>query len=178
METLPDYLAHGLDVVLVGLNPSLYSARAGHYFANPRNRFWDAFNRSGMVGEELSPLRDDELLRFGIGFTDVVKRATPQGAQLTAGDFRRWAPVLREKMEQYQPRVVCFHGLVAYRGYLRHAEGHRAGTLSLGRQDLIIGRSWVFVVPNPSPANARYSVADLAGWYQKLNLLLQEIKAR
>ena len=46
-ETLPDYLKPGLDIVFVGLNPSDYSVRKGHYFANPRNRFWAAFNRSG-----------------------------------------------------------------------------------------------------------------------------------
>ena len=50
METLPDYLQPGLDFVLVGLNPSIPSAQAGHYFANPRNRFWPAFN-----GAEMTP---------------------------------------------------------------------------------------------------------------------------
>ena len=43
METLPDHLATGLDLVFVGLNPSTYSVQVGHYFANPRNRFWEAF---------------------------------------------------------------------------------------------------------------------------------------
>ena len=39
MRTLPDLLEPGLTLVFVGLNPSEYSAREGHYFANPRNRF-------------------------------------------------------------------------------------------------------------------------------------------
>tara|TARA_B100000315_G_scaffold239895_1_gene259166 strand:- start:351 stop:536 length:186 start_codon:yes stop_codon:yes gene_type:complete len=38
-STLPDYLEEGLDIVFVGLNPSERSVSAGHYFANPRNRF-------------------------------------------------------------------------------------------------------------------------------------------
>ena len=42
MDTLPDYLKEGLDIVFVGLNPSIYSVTEGHYFANPRNRFWAA----------------------------------------------------------------------------------------------------------------------------------------
>ena len=29
----------------------------------------------------------------------------------------------------------------------------------------MIGTSTVFVVPNPSPANAKYSLNDLAEWY-------------
>ena len=44
VPTLPDYLTDGLDIVFVGLNPSEFSVQAGHYFANPRNRFWAALN--------------------------------------------------------------------------------------------------------------------------------------
>ena len=176
METLPDHLAAGLDLVFVGLNPSTYSVEVGHYFANPRNRFWEAFNRSGLVPDQLSPARDDTLLGYGIGLTDVVKRPTSQGSGLTAADFRRWAPVLKEKLEHYQPRVACFHGMVAYRSYLWHGEQLRLGEGVLGPQDHSIGRSRVFVVPNPSPANARYSVADLADWYRQLGRFVEETK--
>ncbi len=168
--TLPDYLEEGLDIVLVGLNPSEYSVKAGHYFANPRNRFWAALNRSGLVGREMTPERDAELLRHGIGFTDVVKRPTRQASGLRTADYRRWAPVLREKLLRYQPRIACFHGVIAYGGYLRHAEGVRERP-RLGLQQLIIGQTRVFVVPNPSPANARFSLDDLAGWYHQLREL-------
>src|SRR5262250_1081534 len=44
--TLPDYLRSGLDLVFVGINPGLYSARQGHYFARSTNRFWPAFTSS------------------------------------------------------------------------------------------------------------------------------------
>ena len=53
--TLPDYLRQGLDIVLVGLNPSAYSVRVGHYFANPRNRFWAAVNAANLVGRTVGP---------------------------------------------------------------------------------------------------------------------------
>ena len=167
LVTLPDYLEDGLDLVLVGLNPSQYSADVGHYFANPRNRFWAAFNLSGLVDREFTPEDDAGLLRFGIGLTDVVKRPTPQGSGLKADDYRRWAPVLKEKLLRYQPRLVCFQGLMAYKAYLRYGEGVREGP-RLGLQDLKIGDSQVFVVPNPSPANAKYSVDDLASWFKQL----------
>ena len=35
-------LRAGLDVVFVGFNPSPLAAALGHYYANPRNRFWDS----------------------------------------------------------------------------------------------------------------------------------------
>jgi TDG/mug DNA glycosylase family protein len=174
LPTLPDYLEEGLDIVFVGLNPSEPSVKAGHYFANPRNRFWAALNRSGLAGREMTPQRDAELLRHGIGFTDVVKRPTRQASGLRAADFRRWAPVLREKLLKYQPRIACFQGVTAYAEYLRHAEGIRSRP-ELGLQQLEIGQSRLFVVPNPSPANARFSLDDLAGWFLHLRELRGEL---
>ena len=112
--TLPDHLKEGLDLVFVGLNPSLYSAEVGHYFANPRNRFWPAFNLSKLVERHVTADEDATLLDDGIGFTDVVKRPTPMGSGLRAADFRKWAPVLKDKILQNAPKLVCFHGLMAY----------------------------------------------------------------
>ncbi len=170
MATLPDYLRPGLDIVLIGLNPSTRSVQAGHYFANPRNRFWPALSASNFVGRPVGPEDDAELLADGIGFTDVVKRATSQASGLAAADYRRDAPALRAKLLRHAPRIACFQGLTAYRAYLRHGEGIKsAGNLELGRQKLEIGATRVFVLPNPSPANAKYSLDDLASWYVELN---------
>ena len=179
LRTLPDLLAPGLALVFVGLNPSEYSAREGHYFANPRNRFWPAFNRSALlpaeIGRECDPADDSLLLEHGIGFTDVVKRPTPQGNVLRAADYRQWAPALRERLLNCQSRLVCFHGLMAYKAYLRYAEGEKSSP-ELGIQPRRIGVSSVFVVPNPSPANARYSVDDLTAWYDRVAAALLELR--
>ncbi|MCZ6535695.1 MAG: mismatch-specific DNA-glycosylase [Dehalococcoidia bacterium] len=177
METLPDYLRDGLDIVLVGINPSQYSVQQGHYFANPRNRFWTAFNRSGLVGHKVSMEQDHTLVDHGIGFTDVVKRPSSQASALKAQDYRQWAPLLKEKLERYQPLVACFHGLMAYSHYLRYAEGIKAKP-QLGLQDRSVGRSTVFVVPNPSPANARYSLDVLVNWYCRLKDLRASLKGQ
>lgn len=176
-ETLPDYLRPGLDIVLIGLNPSTRSVQAGHYFANPRNRFWPAVSASGLVGRVVGPADDASLMDEGIGFTDVVKRPTPQASGLTAADYRRDAPLLHEKLLEYQPAIACFHGLTAYRAYLRYAADIRnSGEIPLGVQPDAIGGSAVFVLPNPSPANARYSLQDLASWYGELGRLRAELK--
>ena len=174
---MPDLLGPDLSLVFVGLNPSEYSAREGHYFANPRNRFWTAFNRSRLLppalGRQCKPSDDSALLEHGIGFTDVVKRPTPQGSGLRAADYRRWAPLLREKLTQYQPRLVCFHGLMAYKAFLQYAETEKAAP-GIGLQPRTIGLSQVFVVPNPSPANARYSLDALTEWYDEVADILPE----
>lgn len=170
MKTLPDYLSPGLDIVFVGLNPGLSSVEAGHYFASPRNRFWPALNRSGLLTAPLDAADDSKMLDQGMGFTDVVKRPSSGASDLRTSDYRRWAPVLREKLERFQPRIVCFHGAVAYRNFLRYGCDARERP-ELGLQDRTIGHSMVFLVPNPSPANAAYSLDTLVDWYRRLKEL-------
>jgi TDG/mug DNA glycosylase family protein len=169
-DTLPDYLRPGLDIVSIGLNPSLPSVRRGYYFANPRNRFWRALNASGLVPVALEPgVEATELMlrRYGIGFTDVVKRPTAGGGELRAADYRAWAPVLKERLLEYAPAIAWFHGKQAFGNYLKYAEAVKPA-IGWGPQDYTLGRCRFFVTPNPSPANAVFSLADLTGWYRQL----------
>ncbi len=161
--------------MFVGLNPGLSSVEAGHYFANKRNRFWPALNASGLLSMPADSSNDHLLLSEGIGFTDVVKRPTRGSADLRAADFRKWAPVLKEKLERYQPLVACFHGVTAFRNFLKYSEGIDKA-VALGPQRLTIGETATFVVPNPSPANAAYSHDDIVRWYRKLKAFLVELR--
>ena len=168
-NTLDDYLRPGLRVLSIGLNPSLGSVAAGFYFANPRNRFWPALLASGLAPADTTPGRDGIQKLFEqhhMGFTDVVKRPSAGGGSLRAADFRRFAPQLRDKLREYCPRVAWFHGKQAYHGYLRYGEGRPPGGDWGEQPDLAACR--VFVTPNPSPANAAYSLADLSDWYRRL----------
>ena len=178
VTTLPDYLAPGLDIVLVGINPGAYSVRAGHYYARPGNRFWNAANQAGLFGEPLGPATDARVLEFGIGLTDVVKRPTPTARDLRAADYRRWAPVLKEKVRRVQPRIVCFQGIGGYRNYLRHGEGLATPPhLRPGRQARALESSVVFLVPSPSGLNTRTSFEDLVGCYRRLRALRDELNS-
>ena len=174
--TLPDYLRSGLDLVFVGINPGLYSARQGHYFARSTNRFWPAFTssrlservRKGLAVDVLRPEHDGALLTFGIGFTDVVKRVSSNAAELDAGDFVKWTPRLLGKLRRSAPRVACFHGLTAYRPFLALALRIEDRIPSLGPQPERVGGTRIFVVPNPSPANAHFTLTDQTSWYDRL----------
>lgn len=185
-STLPDYLGPGLDVVFVGINPSAYSAQVGKYFATPQNRFWRALSASGLVAPARELLPGDEAWlseHHRIGFTDLVKRASASASKLRAADFRRWAPQTRAKLVEAAPLVVCFNGITAYRWFLQYAEDAAAKTttgkraVSLGEQEVRIGDSRVFVAPNPSPANASYSLGDITRWLQRLAALRDRAKA-
>ena len=173
METLPDYLREGLVIVSIGLNPSLPSVAEGFYFANPRNRFWRAINQSDLTTETLTAGEAAQQVLFrdeGIGFTDLVKRPSAGMSALRAADYREGAPVLREKLLRSQPLIAWFHGKEAYRNYLKYT-GSSTESLQWGEQPHLIGISRVFVTPNPSPANAAFSLAVLAQWYDKLAVL-------
>jgi TDG/mug DNA glycosylase family protein len=175
-STLPDLLADDLDIVFVGINPSVYSAERGHYFARRTNRFWPAFSRSRLsrrarevLGVDvLAPEHDRALLEFGFGFTDVVKRATNNVAALKPGELDTAAPALFAKLERHRPRIACFHGLSGFRPFLRAAFKADPRDCALGLQKESIGSTRLFVVPNPSPANAHFTPADQAGWYDRL----------
>ena len=170
LGTLPDSLREGLDIVFVGINPSVNSARAGHYFYTPTNRFWPAVNMSGLFPIPMSRETDYRCLEFNIGFTDVAKRPSASASAMTAKDFREGTRVLKEKLLRYQPRFVCFNGLTAYNAYLKCSENVREpGTLGL--QTGAIGSSKIFVVPSPSAANAAFSLDTLADWYTQLKAL-------
>jgi len=173
--TLPDLLRPGLDLVFVGINPSLFSTAQGHYFARKTNRFWPALSRSVLSAaprralgvDQLEPVHDIVLLEFGIGFTDVVKRPTARADELDPAEFVASARELVMKLETFQPRIACFQGMMGYRPFLR-AHDPASPKPVLGEQPLRIGRTRLFVVPSPSAANAHGSPADQTAWYDRL----------
>lgn len=176
MNTLPDRLGPALRLVFVGINPSEYAVRMGHYFARRQNRFWPALSASALgrpiceaLGvERLEPRHDLELPRFGIGLTDVVKEPSPNVSTLTPAHFREWAPRLEARLASCAPRIVCFQGVTGYRPFLEHRRGRRAGEIPLGPQDLRVAGAVVWLVPNPSPANAHFRLEDQVAWYDRL----------
>ncbi|WP_197513168.1 mismatch-specific DNA-glycosylase [Acidihalobacter aeolianus] len=161
--TLPDLLAPGLRLISVGLNPSPASVAAQVYFAHPRNRFWPMLDASGLIDETLSPSPDSMRRLFEahrIGFTDLVKRPTAGVAQLRAADYRAGASALRMRLHGLAPRAIWFQGRTPWAQYLRHAEGSSADG-DWGLQTQSIDGVPVWVTPNPSPANAAYSLPEL-----------------
>ncbi len=166
---MPDYLRDTLDIVLVGLNPGLYSAELGRYFAGKQNRFWTALSASGLVPDPVGPGDEARLLDLGIGLTDVVKRPTRGIHELRAEEFHSGVRQLREKIARYRPRIVCFNGLTGYRTC---CETKPAG---VGRQTERFGGAQVFALPSTSPRNAHYTLAAIIAAMQDLGRLRDEL---
>jgi len=174
LSPLPDLLRPELELVFVGINPGIESARTGHYFAHPRNRFWPAANAAGIFNPELSPETGHLAELQGIGFTDIVKRPTPSASNLKVSDFREGADRLQSNLLKFSPLLICFNGMTAYSNYLRHAEGITVRA-DFGEQHRMIGRSRVFVVPSPSPANAAFSLQHLIDSYSAVQRLRTQL---
>ncbi len=161
-KPLPDVIAHGLDVLFCGINPSLMSAARGHHFARPGNRFWPALHLAGLTPRRLFPDEDAELLRYGLGVTNVVARPTRTAAELTAAELRAGAQALEVLVREYRPRVLAVLGITAWRIAF---DRPRAVT---GLQPELVGGAVTWAVPNPSGLNAHAQLPDLARAYAQL----------
>jgi TDG/mug DNA glycosylase family protein len=161
-RTLPDVIAPDLRVLFCGINPSLYSAAAGHHFARPGNRFWKALLAAGFTERLLDPSEDRDLLERRLGVTNLVRRATANAAELGDDELRRGARRLAATVRRTRPHFVAFCGIDAY----RVAFGRPATTVGPQPERLAGARVWV--LPNPSGLNAHYQLPDLAEAFRRL----------
>lgn len=166
--TLPDYLRPGLKLVFVGLNPGLYSANVGQYFARKTNRFWSALSAANVLGTNLKPGDEKHLFERGVGFTDVVKRATPSIKELTREEIAEGARRLRRKIEKISPDVACFIGLKGF-------EWVFGIPARVGPQNHRIGSTHIYVLPSTSGANAHVSSEQIVEAFRRLKFWLHDV---
>ena len=136
----------------------------GHHFAGFSNRFWKLLHESALVPEPIGYQDDGRLPEWGYGITNIVPRATPgidtlEQTEYTAGRVR-----LRRKILRYRPEVVVAVGVTVFRAMYPD----RRGAVALGLQPERVGRSAVFVLPNPSGRTANYSYKEMLAAYAAL----------
>lgn len=109
IRTLDDLLRPELRVVCVGINPSLVSVDAGHYYQGRLGqRFFDRLRSVGLLSAELDGYEDDALFAAGVGFTDMVKRPTRRGHEPEAAEFAYGRPRLEHELDRWAPQLVIF----------------------------------------------------------------------
>jgi TDG/mug DNA glycosylase family protein len=160
--TVPDLVGPGIQVLLCGINPSLWSGAVGLHFANPSNRLWPVLHGSGWTPRRLHPSETDEVLAAGLGITNLVPRATARADELTDDELRAGLPAVASLAARWQPRYVAFLGMTAY----RTASGQRRA--AVGPQDQLLGDVAVWLLPNPSGLNASWQLPRLIEAYAKL----------
>ena len=161
-KTLPDVIAPNLRVLFCGINPGLFTAAVGHHFARPGNRFWPALYKSGFTDRLVSPFEERELLKSGIGISNVVPHATASAAELNQEDFARGGRLLARRVKKYRPRVVAILGVGAYRQAFNQPKAQ------VGEQPERIHDASVWVLPNPSGLNANYQLPEIVRLFIEL----------
>ncbi|WON76490.1 G/U mismatch-specific DNA glycosylase [Serratia sp. UGAL515B_01] len=164
---ITDILAPNLRVVFCGINPGLSTAHHGYHFANGNNRFWKAIYLAGFTERLLSPEEERHLLDTGCGITMLVERPTVEASELARNELRAGGESLKEKILQYQPLALAILGKQAF----SNAFGIRK--VAWGRQELMLGKTEVWVLPNPSGLN-RATLEQLAESYRELFMVLND----
>jgi mismatch-specific thymine-DNA glycosylase len=167
VATLPDYLRRGMKLLIVGCNPGDRSARVGHYYAGRDNPFWPLLYQSGIVPELLDSKADNRIIEFGIGLTDLVKRATRGNEELERHEFAEGRIVLANKIEEFAPKVVAFNGKFAYEKFAQRA-------CKLGLQKEKLYGAQVFVLPSTSEQNGAGEGVKVR-YFKQLGKLLSKL---
>lgn len=149
MTGLPDYITYHLKILFVGYNPGERSALVQHHYAFRGNQFWKLLFESGLTSRLYLPEEDSQILQEDYGLTNIVARPSKSSADLSPAELREGAEVLREKVKEYKPKIVCFLGKEIYRKFagLKSSEPVNCG--------LVIGENTIadtlkFVAYSPS----------------------------
>jgi TDG/mug DNA glycosylase family protein len=158
---LSDLLAPNLRAVFCGTALGTASAQRKLYYAGPGNRFWSILAETNLTPAKLTPEGYRDLLRHGIGLTDVVKNQSGADSDLTFDTSV--ARALEAKIRKFRPAVLCFNGKRAAKEYLQMP------SVRYGRHDATIGRTLIFTAPSTSGAAAKWW--DPALWHELANLV-------
>ncbi len=172
---LPDYLTSGLSILFVGINPGMRSAKVGHHYAGPSNRFWKLLFETELIPHRMSYHDDATLLDYGYGLTNLIAKPTTGIQDLAQTDFLEGRETLLAKIQHYQPALVAIMGISVARVLM--AETSPSGSnkpfssapVQPGVQRQTVAGVRMFVLPNPSGRNAHYS-------YERMKELFRELK--
>ena len=152
IRSLSDTVGPKMQVLIVGLNPSPYSADSGIGYGRPGNRFWPAALKAGLVSVDRDPRH--ALSHHGVGMTDLVRRTTVRADEVERAEFEAGFERIQRLVAWLRPKVCCFIGL----GGWRQVVDRKAVA---GWQTDSVGGSPVYVMPHTSGLNAHSRLEDL-----------------
>jgi TDG/mug DNA glycosylase family protein len=167
-RTTEDLIDENLKVLFCGINPGIWSGATGYHFAKPGNRFWKTLHLSGFTDRLLHPTEEHELLENGYGITSFCKRTTARADELTTEEFVEGGKLLVKKIERYEPQFLAVLGIGAYRTAFGQPKA------KLGLQPEKLGKTRIWLLPNPSGLNAHYQLKDLAKLFGELREAIEK----
>ncbi|WP_417235461.1 mismatch-specific DNA-glycosylase [Arthrobacter sp.] len=156
-----------LRLLIVGINPSPWTAAVNAPFARPGNRFWTSLALADVVDQTVDASRglcaaDERMLaERGIGITNLVSRPSARADELTADELRAGGAHLVQRLGVLCPTAVGFLGVTAFRAAFARPRA------TLGLQGADVPDGWppatqCWVLPNPSGLNAHETAQSLA----------------
>ncbi|MFC4555736.1 hypothetical protein [Georgenia faecalis] len=152
--TLADLWPTDVRAAIVGLNQPPCGVEVGHYYQGRNARTGLARLRAvGLLPAHQGGHDDDEALRAGIAFIDVVKRPTGRAAEVSAAEIAHGLQALERELSRHQvPLVVCM--------FKPAAEALLGGADAPGIQRRrAASGSVVFRMPGPYDARERVAAA-------------------
>lgn len=135
-NNLVDSLSPGLPLVMCGVNPGLETARTGHAYAHPSNRYWPIMHEAGVTPIRHRPSETHSLQElYGIGHTNIVSHPTRTEAEITRQEYLAGAAELEAKIRVFRPKVVAIVGKGIWETWVEYRTGARMGTAA-GRRRL------------------------------------------
>lgn len=166
-DVLPGLGDPPLRLLIIGINPGLWTAAVNAPFARPGNRFWPSLHRAGLTDHLIDASRglsladERHLITRGIGITNIVGRATARADELRPDELRDGAAALVTRIQTLRPQAAAIAGITAFRAAFRQPKA------VLGRQATTLIDGWpagtqLWVVPQPSGLNAHENIDTLA----------------
>lgn len=159
---IPDITGPDLRVLFVGHSVSLKTAKTGHHFHGPSNRFWRALHEGGFTPGQLSPEQDRELLQHGLGLTNLVTtRASNRADAIPKEEVKRGFRNLLRKVRKLRPRAIAILTLtvcpvsVDGPGEITTMTKAMANVNALYKREGLKPLIW-WVLPNPSGRVSHY----------------------
>ena len=154
-------------LLIVGVNPSPWTAAVNAPFARPGNRFWRSLHLGGVIESAVDASRglsraDEQMLaERGIGMTNLVSRPTVRADELDAAELRRGGERTVGRVRTILPRAVAVVGITAFRT-ASSAPRARGGEQDPSRISGWPDGTTLWVLPHPSGLNAHETVDSLA----------------
>lgn len=173
-STLDDILEYNLDLVFVGINPSLMGAFTGRYYAGPGNHFYKLLYESELIPEPINHENDKGLLKYKIGLTNIVARATRSSADLTRTELKIGAATVHEKLKKFKPKIAVFNGKCIFEEFI---DKYDKSSFRFGLQPSCVGETALWVVPSSSARCANFPrMQDKLHFYTSLKIYLSYLK--
>ncbi len=136
-------------ILILGSFPSVYSRKRSFYYAHPQNRFWPVLEK---IFNEKIDNKEKFLLKHHIALWDVIASCEITGSS-DASIKNVKVNDINKLIEHTQIKKVLINGKKAYNLYSKYL-----------KNDVAIE---CISLPSTSPANAKYSLDDLAEIYKE-----------